>query len=187
MGHVANFLTTMLNDRDLKYSTLNLHRSAISAYHPPIEGFQVGQHPLIMRLLKGAFNKKPPQPRYTQTWDVNQVLEEIKRLGPNESLTLKALSLKLAMLLALTTVSRSSELHKLDPILISDKGDHTVQITFIFIGQTHLVFGKRVCTCVTKHSNAFRTFLNWLKNSKRVWHEPKLHILRLPIFAHFDL
>ena len=46
----------------------------------------------------------------------------------------------------------------------------TVQITFIFIGQTHLVFGKRVCTCVTKHSNVFRTFLNWLKNSKRVWH-----------------
>ena len=64
---------------------------------------------------------------------------------------------------------------------------HTVQITFIFIGQTHLVFGKRVCTCVTKHSNAFRTFLNWLKNSKRVWHERKLHILRLPIFANFDL
>ena len=31
----------------------------------------------------------------------------------------------------------------------------------------------------------FRTFLNWLKNSKRVWHEPKLHILRLPIFANF--
>ena len=65
--------------------------------------------------------------------------------------------------------------------------DYTVQITFIFIGQTHLVFGKRVCTCVTKHSNAFRTFLNWLKNSKRVWHERKLHILLLPIFANFDL
>ena len=63
----------------------------------------------------------------------------------------------------------------------------TVQITFIFRGQTHLVFGQRVCTCVTKHSNAFRTFLNWLKNSKRVWHERKLHILRLPIFANFDL
>ena len=63
----------------------------------------------------------------------------------------------------------------------------TVQITFIFIGQTHLVFGKRVCTCVTKHSNAFRTFLNWLKNSKRVWDERKLHILSLPIFANFDL
>ena len=62
-----------------------------------------------------------------------------------------------------------------------------VQITFIFIGQTRLVFGKRVCTCVMKHSNAFRTFLNWPKNSKRVLHEPKLHISRLPLFANFDL
>ena len=60
-------------------------------------------------------------------------------------------------------------------------------VTFIFIGQTRLVFGKCVCTCVTKHSNAFRTFLNWLKNSKRVRHEPKLHISRLPLFANFDL
>ena len=63
----------------------------------------------------------------------------------------------------------------------------TVQITFIFIGQTRLVVGKYVCTCVTKHSNAFQTFLNWLKNSKRVWHEPKLDISRLPLFANFDL
>ena len=64
--------------------------------------------------------------------------------------------------------------------------DRTVQITFNVIGQTHLVFGKRVCTCVTKHSNAFRTFLNWLKNSKRVLHEPTLHISRLPLFANFE-
>ena len=35
------------------------------------------------------------------------------------------------------------------------------------------------CYVVHKHSNAFRTFLNWLKNSKRVWHEQKLHISRL--------
>ena len=49
----------------------------------------------------------------------------------------------------------------------------TVQITFIFIWQTHLVFGKCVCTCVRKHSNTFRTSLNWLKNLKCIWHEPK--------------
>ena len=48
---------------------------------------------------------------------------------------------------------------------------HTVQITFIFIGQTRLVFGNHVCTCATKHSSVFPTFLNWLKNSKHVWHE----------------
>ena len=65
--------------------------------------------------------------------------------------------------------------------------NNAVQITFIFIGQTHLVFRKCVCTGVTKHSNAFRTFLNWLNNSKRVWHEPKLHIMRVPLFANFDM
>ena len=48
------------------------------------------------------------------------------------------------------------------------------------------ITGSKSCT-ITKHSNAFRTFLNWLKNSKRVWHEPKLHISRLPLFANFDL
>ena len=31
----------------------------------------------------------------------------------------------------------------------------TVQITFIFIGQTRFVFGNRVCTCVTKHVSNF--------------------------------
>ena len=45
-------------------------------------------------------------------------------------------------------------------------------------------FGKCVCTCVRKHSNAFnRTSLNWLKNLKCVWHEPKIHVIRLPRFG----
>ena len=29
--------------------------------------------------------------------------------------------------------------------------------------------------------------ITFVKNSKRVWHQPTLHILRLPIFANFDL
>ena len=44
----------------------------------------------------------------------------------------------------------------------------TVQITFIFICQTHLVFRKCVCTCFRKHLDAVRTSLNWLKNLKCV-------------------
>ena len=43
----------------------------------------------------------------------------------------------------------------------------TVQITFIFIGQTHVDFGKRICTCV-KTLKRISTFLNLLKNWKRV-------------------
>ena len=41
MADVANFLTEQLQ-RGLQYSTLNCYRSAISAYHPEIEGYKMG-------------------------------------------------------------------------------------------------------------------------------------------------
>ena len=47
-------------------------------------------------------------------------------------------------------------------------------------------FCKCVCTCVRKHSSAFRTSLNWLMNLKCIWHELKIHVLRLPRFGNFD-
>ena len=125
VGNIANFLTSCLN-RGLEYATLNTYRSTISAYHPMVDCHNVGQHPFIVRLMKGAFNKKPPKPRYTETWDVNLVLEKIVSLGPNDGLDQKMLTLKLAMLMALTTVFRTSELHKVNPALISDKGDHVI-------------------------------------------------------------
>ena len=49
--------------------------------------------------------------------------------------------------------------------------------------QMNFVFGKCIFTCVRKHSNAFRTSLNWHKNFKCVWHEPKIHVWLLPRFG----
>lgn len=126
VGDVANFLTEQLG-KGLQYSTLNCYRSAISAYHPEIDGHKAGQHPLIIQLLKGAFNRKPPQPRYTDTWDVDVVLKYLKTMGDNDSLSRKDPTLKLVMLLALVTVSRSSELNKLNPELMVVSGN---EITF---------------------------------------------------------
>ena len=54
-----------------------------------------------------------PQPRYIATWDVNTVLEYVRSQGCNLALTLRQLTLKLAMLLALANASRSSEIHAL--------------------------------------------------------------------------
>ena len=54
-----------------QYWSLNCYRSALSSTHLSVEGFPVGQHPLVIRLLKGVFNQRPPQPRYTHTWDVS--------------------------------------------------------------------------------------------------------------------
>ena len=72
----------------------------------------MGKHPLITRLMKGIFNRRP-QPRYAFTWDVGRVLEHIRSLGGNSDLSLKQLSYKL-VLLALSNASRASEIHALD-------------------------------------------------------------------------
>ena len=78
-----------------------------------VDGVEVGQHPLVSRVMKGAFNLRPPQPRYEATWDVTIVLHYIESLGSSNSLPLQRLW-KLAMLMALTRPSRSADLTRLD-------------------------------------------------------------------------
>ena len=112
MSEVANFLAD-LHEEGYQSSSLNVFRSAISSVHDKVDGVEVGKHPTITRLLKGAFHERPPLPRYTSTWDVNRVLQYLKSLGPSSDLTLKKLTHKLVMLLALTRPSRSADLSSL--------------------------------------------------------------------------
>ena len=77
--------------------------------HPQIDSFRVGEHPLVSQLLKGMFHSRPPLPRYSVTWDIQKVIDYIKSLGNNESLSLKCLSQKLGILLAITSLERVSE------------------------------------------------------------------------------
>ena len=79
-----------------------------------MDGCDVGQHPLVTRLQKGAFHQRPPQPRYTHTWNVGVVTKHIRSKGENATLPLQELTHKLAMLLALTRPSRSADLVSLD-------------------------------------------------------------------------
>ena len=105
---ILEFLTSEFN-LGRAYRTLNVYRSAISSTHPKIDSVRVGEHPLVVQLLKGAYNLRPPLPRYSSTWDVSLVVSFIDGLGVNESLSLKDLSQKLGFLLALTAMERVSE------------------------------------------------------------------------------
>ena len=102
-----------LHKEGYQYRSLNAYRSAISSVHERVDGFTVGQHPLVTRLMKGVFNDRPPLPRYTCTWNVQTVLTCISSWGSNDSLSLKQLSWKTTMLLALTRPSRSADLSQL--------------------------------------------------------------------------
>lgn len=75
-----------------------------------IDGVDVGQHPLVLKLMKGAYNRKPPAPKYSRFWDVGMVVDFLITLGPNNVLPFPHLSRKFALLLALSTFCRVSEL-----------------------------------------------------------------------------
>ena len=56
----------------------------------------------------------------------DKVLNHIKDMGQNELLSLKLLTMNLAMLMALTSAGRAQELHCLDPTLMHDHGHQVV-------------------------------------------------------------
>ena len=113
LADITGFLAHSF-DEGLEYRTINTYRSALSGVLPPMEGFPVGQHPLVVRLLKGILNLRPAMPRYQQSWDVNVALDYMRSLPGNQLLPLKVLTQKLALLLDLTAPKRSSELKLLD-------------------------------------------------------------------------
>ena len=103
---VLEFLHTQLH---LSCSALNTARSALSCVIS-IDNVPVGQHLLVCRFLKGAFERKPPSRKYYAIWDVCQVLKFLKTMSPNSSLSLMELSLKLSMLLAIVSIKRKQTL-----------------------------------------------------------------------------
>ena len=108
---VLNFLEEMFKE-GIAYRTLNTYRSA---FHDKIGALNVGEHPEVCSLMSGIFNQRPPQPKYTFIWDVQVVVDFINRnWSKNQDLSDRQLSLKTAMLLALTSASRALGLHHLN-------------------------------------------------------------------------
>ena len=52
-------------DSGLEYPALNSARCALSTILPDFEGHTFGKHPLVCWLVKGGYERNPPQPRYS--------------------------------------------------------------------------------------------------------------------------
>ena len=52
LADITSFLSDCFNE-GLEYRTLNTYRSALSGVLPQIDGFPVGQHPLVVQVVKG--------------------------------------------------------------------------------------------------------------------------------------
>ena len=104
--------------------TIGGHRSAISAYHQPVVVdsalVTTGRHPLVSALMSGINNLRPPQPRYSFTWEVEFVLG-LFRSWPLD-LTPKQITMKVITLLALIGIPRGAELKLFDLRYMADHG-----------------------------------------------------------------
>lgn len=102
---ILSFLCKLYED-GLGYSSINTAKSAISNILGNLDNFCIGQHPLVIKFMKGLTRLRPPAARYNLTWDANVVLEMYRSWSDNQFLDLKHLTLKLVGLLALTSAQR---------------------------------------------------------------------------------
>ncbi len=111
IGVVLSFLQERL-ERRLSPSTLKVYVAAIAAHHDAVDGRSLGKHDLIVRFLKGARRMNPSRPPLVPSWDLSIVLAGLQRgpFGPLDSVELKFLSLKTALLTALTSIKRVGDL-----------------------------------------------------------------------------
>ena len=123
-------------DSGASHSTVNLAHSVVSAYlhRPGTEA--VGSHPLVCSLVKGVFENRPSIPKYQDTWDVDNVLQYLAGWPSVEKLSLKQLSLRLVMLLALLSGQRGQTIHTLKSEDVRLKDDKCVLVFSAVLKQT---------------------------------------------------
>lgn len=111
--NIVEYLTSLFNSGK-SYSTINSARSALSYFVVLRDNTNtdIGKHPLVTRFMRGVFKLRPPRPKYNSTWDVNIVLSHLRGVD-NKSCSIKQLTLKCAMLLALCTGQRVQTLEAL--------------------------------------------------------------------------
>ena len=95
---------SLLFEEGKAYKTVLVHRSTLSAMLSPIDSFSIGNHPVISRLMKGIFHKRPPSRRMFQAWNPASVFEQL----PSPDSFVGALS-RCAFLLAMASSRRPSE------------------------------------------------------------------------------
>ena len=110
LQQILEFLS--FQSKTVGYSAVATARSALSTF-VKIDGVKVGDHPLVSRFMTGLFNQKPALPRYTETWNPQIVLNYLKTFPTTGTLSLKQLTQKLVMLMALLSAQRTQTLQKL--------------------------------------------------------------------------
>ena len=117
--YLLEFFTTLFKQK-LSFSAINTAKSALLTCVTVNNSYSWGQDVNIIRFLKGVHNFRPPIPKYTTTWDVDTVLNHLDTQAPLNVISLKELTLKTAMLVALTSGSRAQSIHLMNLDLMKE-------------------------------------------------------------------
>lgn len=116
-----------LFESGIGYSGINTARFALSSVLKPVDGMTFGAQESVKRFLKGVYEARPSNPRYTETWDVSKVLNYLKTISITDC-SLKDLTLKLVTLMSLVSAQRGQTIHylSLEDMVVSE-----TSVTFI--------------------------------------------------------
>ena len=123
---IAQFLLDQYS-QGASYNKLGVLRSALSAFVTGNQG-PVGQDKIIVGLMKGFYNNRPPRPRYSATWNIDTVLDYWISREDNKSLSLKDLSYKAVTLVAVNQLKRASEINNM---MLSNYGIKEDRLEFL--------------------------------------------------------
>ncbi len=106
IGVVFSFMQERL-ERRLSPSTLKVYVS-ITIHHDAVDDWSLGKHDLIVRILRGARRRNPSRSPLMPLRDLSIILAGLQRgpFEPLDSVELKFLSTKTALLTALTSIKR---------------------------------------------------------------------------------
>ena len=103
---ILNFLSILISTLDYSYQSVAGFRSAISEMHKRWKRDTVRDTRNVHRIMKAMLLRRPPRPKYSDTWNPETLLRYLATLGPSSALSLIQLSEKLTALIALETISR---------------------------------------------------------------------------------
>ena len=173
------FLTKLVNDGS-SYSQLAMARSALSAFIDleDSSGMTFGQHNLVKRFMKGAFEFRPTFKKYKSIWNVKQLFDYFRRLGDSSLLSVELLGKKLALLLTiLSGGQRTQTIHAIDILDIKILPDKCIIPIYEKLKHTnperHLkplefpVYNMEPCLCVVVNLKLYlQKTLPYRKSSK---------------------
>ena len=120
------FLTSLVVE-GASFSAVNTAKSALANCVLVKDDLNWIHNNKVSKFMKGVFNTRPPLPKYSSTWNVDTVLDYIENKLSSQDLSLKHLTLKTVMLIALTSGQRAQSIHEMDLNLCSKSED-----TYIF-------------------------------------------------------